>query len=117
MDPVRRQVTDRSLLGLLEVIELFRLMEREVPAQVISTFLYVATHDKCHKVALEEDLELSTASASRNTDWLSTHHRLGKPGLGLIEKVYDPSNRRRLQLALTPRGKTLVKRIKEQLDV
>lgn len=115
MDPFRRQLTDPSLLGLSKIIDLFRLMDREVPAQVIMTFLYIAAHDNCHKQALEEDLNMTTASASRNTDWLSEHHRLKKPGLGLIIKQPDPGNRRRLTLKLTDKGKLLVKSIKDSL--
>lgn len=115
MDPLRRQTTDPSLKGLAEVIDLLRLMDREVPAQVVATFLYVAMHDNCHKAALEEDLGLSTASGSRNTDWLTKQHRLNKPGLDLIIKEVDPTNRRRTTLRLSPKGHALIKRIKDAL--
>jgi DNA-binding MarR family transcriptional regulator len=115
MDPLRRQLTDPSLTGLAEVIDLLRLMDREVPAQVIATFLYVATHEGCHKSALEEDLGLTTASGSRNTDWLTAQHRLNKPGLNLIIKEADPSNRRRTTLRLSSKGKALINRIKDAL--
>lgn len=115
MDPLRRQVTNDNALRLLKVINLLRLLDREVPGQVIATYLYVASHNKCHKGALEEDLDLTTASSSRNTDWLSEHHRLNKPGLGLIKKEQDPTNRRRQQLILTQRGEQLLKQIEELL--
>ena len=113
MDPLRRQLTDPRGEPLLEVMNLVRILDREVPAQVLATFFYVATHDSCHKQALEEDLDMTTASASRNTDWLSDKHRLKKPGLGLISKVKDPSNQRRTILKLTPKGKMLWKQLKE----
>ena len=64
---------------------------------------------------MEEDLEFTTASGSRNTDLLSHTHRLGKPGLGLIIKEVDPSNRTRLQLRLTLEGQCLVDTLKEIL--
>jgi DNA-binding MarR family transcriptional regulator len=83
---------------------------------VILTFLYVATHNKCHKQALEEELGLTTAGGSRNTDWLAKVHRLNKPGLDLIIKEVDPSNRRRLQLRLSPKGESLVKQIEVLLN-
>jgi len=91
-------------------------MDREIPAQVIMTFLYIAAHDNCHKQALEEDLNLTTASSSRNTDWLSDHHRLNKPGLGLIIKSQDPVNRRRIVLKLSHKGRLLINAIKDALD-
>lgn len=86
-----------------------------MPAQVIATFLYVASHDNCHKLAMEEDLNFTTASGSRNTDWLSKYHRLNKPGLDLITKEADPINRRRQLLKLTPNGKELVNQLQEIL--
>lgn len=115
MDPLRRQLTDPSLKGLAEVVDLLRLMDREVPAQVVATFLYVAMHDGCHKSALEEDLGMTTASGSRNTSWLTKHHRLKKPGLDLITKEVDPTNRRRTILRLSPKGQALINRIKDAL--
>ena len=113
MDPLRRQLTDPTGQPLLEVMNLLRLLDREVPAQVVATFFYVATHDNCHKQALEEDLDMTPASASRNTDWLSKHHRLNKPGLDLIVKQKDPTNQRRITLSLTPKGRMLWKQLKE----
>jgi DNA-binding MarR family transcriptional regulator len=80
--------------------------------QVLATLFYVATHDDCHKQALEEDLDFTAASGSRNTDWLSNKHRLGKPGLGLITKSVDPSNRRRTTLKLTPKGELLMDQLR-----
>jgi DNA-binding MarR family transcriptional regulator len=100
---------------VLKVINLLRLLDRELPAQAIATFLYVASHNNCHKTAMEEDLNFSTASGSRNTDWLSKHHRLNKPGLDLIIKEPDPTNRRRQQLKLSPKGEQLIHQIEELL--
>jgi len=115
MDPLKRQLSDPNMEGMFKTFELLRLMDREMPAQLVSCFFYVASHNPCHKQALEEDLGLVTSSASRLTDWLSPTHRLKKPGLGLIEKYDDPSNRRRSLLKLTPKGVSLVNQIKELL--
>ena len=112
-DPLKRDVTNDNLLKLMKAFELLRLMDREIPGQLVSAFFYICSHDNCHKLAMEEDLGLRTSSASRLTDWLSDFHRLGKPGLGLIEKYTDPSNRRRQYLRLTEKGKSLRKQIEE----
>tara|TARA_R100000458_G_C8264117_1_gene239367 strand:+ start:730 stop:1083 length:354 start_codon:yes stop_codon:yes gene_type:complete len=112
MDPLRRQVTDKQMERLMKVINLLRLYDREFPAQLMSVLLYVASHKDCHKQALEEDLNISMASSSRNTDWLSDRHRLNKPGLGLIRKSLDPSYKRRQILSLTKKGEDLVNQIK-----
>lgn len=114
MDPLRRQVTDVQAERILDAVNLLRELDSEMPAQLVATLLYVASHDNCHKQALEEDLNFSTASGSRNTDWLSHKHRIrGRKGLDLIKKESDPSNGRRLQLSLTAKGHALVDRIKE----
>lgn len=115
MDPLRRQRTNPRMERVLKVINLLRLLDRELPAQVMATYFYVASHENCHKTAMEEDLEFTTASGSRNTDWLSKHHRLSKPGLDLIVKEPDPTNKRRTQLKLTPKGKQLIHQIEELL--
>jgi len=115
MDPLRRQLTDPTAERLLKVAELLRVLDREFPAQLLSTLLYVASHDNCHKQALEEDLNFTTASGSRNTDRLSKVHRLNKPGLNFIYKEDDPTNRRRQQLKLTPKGEQFIKQVKEIL--
>tara|TARA_R100000781_G_scaffold3687_1_gene5026 strand:+ start:1717 stop:2085 length:369 start_codon:yes stop_codon:yes gene_type:complete len=115
MDPYRRQLTDHQIEKLLKVINLLRLYDREVPAQVIATLLYVGSHNDCHKQALELDLNFTTASGSRNTDYLSKEHRLNKPGLNLITKEVDQTNKRRQVLKLTKKGEDLMNQIKEIL--
>lgn len=110
-----RVVTDYQLVKLAQAIEHFRTYDKEIPAQVIATFLYVASHDDCLKSDLEKELMFSTASGSRNTDWLSDFHRLNKAGLGLITKQRDPLNRRRHLLKLSPKGRILAKQLKQIL--
>lgn len=99
----------------LKATNLLRVLDREVPGQVVAAFAYVASHNGCHKQALEEDLGFSTASGSRVTAWLSKHHRLKKPGLNLIKKEDDPLNSRRKILSLTKEGELLANQIKEIL--
>ncbi len=101
--------------GLLSVIEHLRTLDREVPAQVVSVLLYISIHEPCHKQAIEEDLEFTTASCSRNIAWLSDKHRLNKPGLNLVSFERDPSNRRRYMLELTTKGRDLIKTLENKL--
>ena len=105
MDPIKRDQTNDDMARVLIAIERLRRLEREIPTQVCSVFLYVASHNPCHKEAIEEDLEFTTASCSRNIDWLTDKHRLKKPGLGLIKKTREG---RRLMLSLTEEGEALV---------
>jgi len=115
MDPLKRSITNDSTLQILKAFERLRTLDREMPAQVVSTFLYVASHDPCHKQAIEEDLCHSTAAASRNIDWLAGRQRLSKPGLELVEKYRDPSNGRRFLCRLTPKGQALARDLIEDL--
>jgi len=131
LDPLRRNLTDLTIDRLSQAIELIRLSDpdrksNELPLHVLAVLLYVASHDDngkgCHKQALEEDLPLITrAGSSRNTDWLSKHHRLllpsgrRKPGLGLIKKEVDIADKRRSVLTLTKKGRELVNQIKDVL--
>jgi len=116
---ISRKVTDLEIEKLAQSIEFFRNncgeYTKEIPVQVISTFLYVASHDDCNKIDMEKSLNMSSASGSRNTDWLSTEHRLKKPGLGLISKYYDRTCRRRQILQLTTKGRKLAKELKNIL--
>ena len=107
-----RVVTDYQMAKLAQAIEHFRTLDKEIPAQVIATFLYVASHNDCYKGDLEKALAFSTASGSRNTDWLSEFHRLNKAGLGLLIKYRDPSNRRKQIVKLSPKGRILVQQLK-----
>ena len=106
--PLACELTDPCLAKVLKISELFRQLDLEVPGQLVSVFCFIASHNPCHQQAIQEALGLSANSASRNTDWLSKYHRLGKPGLDLVVKKEDPLNRRRKIVTLTPKGEQLV---------
>ena len=126
-DPLQRRVTDSDVDRIFEAIELIRRFDEKNGSQdisigVLSTLLYVGSRNGSHKQALEEDLTcMSKASSSRNTDMLSKHHRLHlasgkrKPGLSLIKKEVDDSDRRRSVLTLTKKGEELITQIKQIL--
>lgn len=113
MDPLRDQITDHAALSVFKAIEIFRTLKvdegntqkpRDMPLQALQCFLYVCSHDKCHKTAMEAALGMSCASGSRNTDYLCAQNRYKSAGLNLITKEVDPFNQRRTQLRLTPLG-------------
>ena len=126
LNPLQRRVTDLSIDRLFEAIECIRTFDtehnsHEMSISVLISLLYIGSRNDCHKQSLEEDLLLTKASASRNTDMLSKHHRLllpsgkRKPGLGLIRKEVDPGDRRRTLLTLTKKGETLFTQVKQIL--
>ena len=106
MDPARGLVTDDNALSVFKAIEIVRdlAIDGNMPLQALQCFLYVCSHDKCHKSRMEQELGLSTASGSRNTDYLCAQNRFKVAGLNLITKEVDPLNKRRIVLRLTPLG-------------
>ena len=116
------EITDYSVIRFLDADILLREVDgvggTDFNSEAIGCFFYIASHEGCHKQAMEISLGMSSASGSRNTDLLSKNHWLkqpdGKPrpGLDLIIKKQDLSNRRRQRLYLTPKGKRLIKRFK-----
>ncbi len=118
MDPARRLTTDPELFKLFDWLNL--LVERrqkllgdgvrnsDMPLPVVLCFLYVASHNPCHSTALQDELGMSAASVSRNTDWLCAKRTLKEKGLGLITKEADPFNARKKLLTLTKEGERLV---------
>ena len=127
MEPnLQRKLTDDKIERLLKVINLLRLYDREVPAQVLATLFYIGSHNDCHKTALEEDLNFTTASSSRNTDKLSKDHRFNgkldkngklivKAGYDLIVKETEEVSPYRQRLKLSKKGEDLMKQIKQIL--
>ena len=101
---------DNENYNFLRVLTLFMKLDntQKVPLQAIAVFWYVATYQNCSKKDIEEYFEMSKASASRMTDYISRYHRLGKAGLGLITKKQDPKDKRRTLLKLTRKGKDLI---------
>lgn len=105
--------TDLKLGRLQRSVDLLRLFDNELPAQVISVFFYVCAHNGCSTKEMPKALGLAQSSISRCTDWLSDYHRLGKPGMGLIKKTKDPLDGRARRLHLTFKGQMLMEEIKE----
>ena len=103
---------DNESYNLLRVLTLFMKLDntQDVPLQAMAVFWYVATYQNCSKKDIEEYFEMSKASASRMTDYISRYHRLGKAGLGLISKEQDPKDKRRTLLKLTRKGKDLIEK-------
>lgn len=96
-------------------MDLLRVLDDKVPAQVLACLFYIASRENCHKSAMEEDLRLATSTASRNLYRLSPRHRLNKDGMDLIVMERDPSDRKRYQLRLNPKGQRLIQQIEDIL--
>ena len=103
---------DNESYNLLRVLTMFMKLDnsQEVPLQAMAVFWYVATYQNCCKKEIEQYFDMSKASASRMTDYISRYHRLGKAGLGLVSKEQDPKDKRKTILKLTRKGKDLIEK-------
>ena len=112
MDPYKRLETNSNINRLLSTWEMLRKMHREVPAQAVTMLLYVASHNPCHKQAIEEDTGLTSASSSRMITFLTSNGRPGvqNSGVALMQTEKDG---RRLLLSLTPEGEAFAAQLNE----
>ena len=116
MSPTQVLTVDSEARVLYESFELLRLLDTEMPAQLVTTFFFIAAHGPVDTKTISNRTGIKPGSVSRNTDWLSADHRLpNKAGLGLIIKEEHPTNWRTRLCRLSPKGKSLIKQIKEKL--
>jgi len=101
------------------IFELLRSTgEREFPAQLSSTFLWVAANEGCRQEDVAKALNIARSSVSRNLSWLGNQHRFGKPGLHLVERRRDENihdDPRSLRCYLTPKGNQIASMIEKIL--
>lgn len=102
-----------SLKILAHALALFRDLDPLVPAQTIQCFLLIASAQgqDIHMRDLQDQMGMVSSSVSRNVAALSQHHRLGKPGLDLVEAYEDPADRRYKRVRLKPKGRQLKARL------
>lgn len=77
----------------------------------VRVFLYVAVNEGCSMGAMEQALKLTQSTSSRAVALLTAIERPGRPGLGVIERVEDPYDRRTKVLSLTYKGRKAVDKI------
>jgi DNA-binding MarR family transcriptional regulator len=103
----------RTLLKLLQVLNRFRELDAEMQMPQAVTLLTVALNEGISLSDLTERTRQATSSTSRNVASLSTVHRKGKPGHGLVLNREDPFERRKKQHILTPKGLSFINQLIE----
>lgn len=107
------RLTGRKVLALLSRL---RDLDNDMPVQQTVVLLWVALNEGRTQRELRDQLVMPSSTASRSLAALSKVHRLGKPGLGLIDFFEDPEDRRAKQLFLTAKGKATIDRMLRDLD-
>lgn len=93
---------------LIQAIELFRSLDREMQAQQMLIFLYIAAAGKPVPLPkIQAALDLSQAAISRNVAALGALHWRKKQGHGLVRTWDNPENLREKLVELTVAGKRL----------
>jgi len=95
---------------------MFRQLSGEMPMQQADILLTIAGSPGLTMGDVSKATGLSQSSVSRNVAALSTFHRLGQPGMGLVTAEVDPREPRRRVLFLTTTGQVLVTRLMRTYD-
>jgi DNA-binding MarR family transcriptional regulator len=102
---------ERRLRALVHILEYFQDHEPQIPASMIEAFLLVALNEGC---SLRDIVELSgkpQSTVSRHLLDLGERNRKMEPGLGLVAWRIAPDELRRKEYSLTPKGRSLLRRI------
>lgn len=98
--------------------EMSDILDRDTPLVQVLAFLRVAMSGDIgiDQGKLADDIALSNSGTSRTVQALSTMHYLkDRPGYGLVERVFDPTDNRRRELKLTAKGQKALDRLSESL--
>jgi DNA-binding MarR family transcriptional regulator len=110
-----------ELVKLQRVLQEFRSLDKEMQAQTMLAFLYIAERDTQGVETTVLDvgtyLDLTSASATRNVQALSKVHRYGKDGHNLVFTEENPKKRTEKFIYLTDKGKSLTKRLEGYIHV
>ena len=98
--------TSEGALRAFYIVELLRSTgEREFPAQLMTVFFWIASHNGCKQEDVVKSCTMSASSVSRCVTWLGPRHRLEhRSGLKLVRRERDPDNYKAWRLYLTPKG-------------
>jgi DNA-binding MarR family transcriptional regulator len=106
--PVKPERHGRRLGEIIELAKVIRRHGDLMTPQAFQIVMEIALEPGITMSSLEQRTGLSHASISRNLSALSDWHRLGKQGLGFVEKVQDPTESRRQIAFLTSKGRQFV---------
>lgn len=93
-------------------IEVFAKINPEMNATAMLIFLFIAQRGLCTQKDVEINLSLTNATASRAVSWWTDIKRFGHQGVGFVERMEDPRDRRYKLLKLTPTGQKFYEKLK-----
>jgi len=95
----------------LSAVKAFREQGEYITIQQMEVLYEIALKPAITMQELMHNTGLALSSISRNISALSDWQSVGKPGLGFVETIEDPEERRRKICFLTVKGRGFVNRI------
>lgn len=114
-DGMAASARSSEIATLIQVLEVLRRLDPDMPIQYALSFLTVAQNEGLSIRELSERLGIAQSSASRNVAALSRWRGPGKPGHDLVLSEEDPRERRRKVVTLTAEGRALVEELGDLL--
>ena len=97
-------------------LELFQELNPEMQIQTMLVFLAIARRGVCTQkdVELELELGMTGGSASRNVGYWTDVFKPGIPGIGYVDRIEDPKDRRYKLLRLNDKGKAFYNKLRKR---
>ena len=105
-----------AVFAVTRIITMLRTLSPGMPMQQADILFQIAIHPGLTMAELVKRTGLSQSSVSRNVAALSKYHRLGEPGLDLVETLNDPRDPRRRLMFLNTNGKTFITKLLRNID-
>lgn len=105
----------RTFRTVFNILARFRDIDGDMPVQQMVVLAWVGLNEGKTQRDLRAALDMASSTSSRNLAALSKVHRLGKAGLGLIDWIENPEDRRAKLIYLTPKGKVFINSLVEEV--
>ena len=110
--------TSKELRTAIRVLETFKEVDPEITLPAMLTFLYIVERDgqAGNQFEVDQRLDMSGATASRSISHWLDFKRPRVHGLGMLESLPDPGDRRYRMITLNRKGLSFAQKIKEAVD-
>jgi DNA-binding MarR family transcriptional regulator len=101
------QKGSHPVYNLIQILKTFRDINPDATVAALLLFCLIKRDGNTHVSDLIQNSGLNKTTVSRNIDILTARGRGAKQGLGLIQDMEDPVDRRYKVVTFTEKGKTI----------
>ena len=105
-----------SIKRMTKALNVFRALYADIPTTTVDVFLQVAIRPGISSKELLDRVGASQSAISRHLAMLGDYSWRGNEGLGLVDLIEDPTNRRTKVAFLKPKGQALAAKLVAILD-